>query len=87
MARAVKIAISLDRLQLDRIDRAAKRHRMSRSRLIRSAVAAVLKAEEERLMREKIDRVFADSAVLAEQKEVAEQFSAHFLKGLEKDEW
>ena len=72
MTSAAKIAFSLEPELLRALDEAARRRRVSRSRLIREAIKRSLDEERTARLREKINEVFADEATSREQVETAE---------------
>ena len=71
-----KFAISIPEDVMDRVDRAAARRGETRSRFISNVLRRVADAQRDAEIRKRIDGVFADPAVAAEQRDTAEAFAS-----------
>jgi len=87
MSTAAKIAISMEPELLGRIDRTAKRRKLSRSAYVREAVEDALARERTAELAARIDAVFADEAVNQEQRTTSEALGQDFLRNGSEDAW
>ncbi len=70
-----KIAISLPQPVLETVDRLAAQRGESRSRTIATILSRVARAKRDRDITARIDAMFADETIRAEQKRTADEFS------------
>jgi metal-responsive CopG/Arc/MetJ family transcriptional regulator len=70
-----KIAISLPQPVLETVDRLAAQRGESRSRTIATILSRVARAKSDRDITARIDALFADETIRAEQKRTADAFS------------
>lgn len=82
-----KIAISLPEDVLRIVDRLARRTKTTRSGCIARVLAEVSHASTQAEITEQINKLFADSAIGAEQTSTALTFLKAAEKGVEDPEW
>lgn len=70
-----KFAISVPEDVMRRIDRAAARRGITRSRFISSVLAIAARAQRDAELAERVNRVFADTGLAREQRDAARAFS------------
>lgn len=87
MGHSHKIAISIDDALLADLDQAAKRNKVSRSRYVRDAVSAQLRAERRREIGEQLDAAYSDPEFAEEQRLLAERLLSVSPVSQEAEEW
>ena len=68
-----KVAVSLPEPVLKTIDQLAARRRESRSRVITTLLTRFARVKRDRAIARQIDTLFADEAIVAEQKRTADE--------------
>jgi metal-responsive CopG/Arc/MetJ family transcriptional regulator len=76
MMRAKKIAISVPAEVIEEVDRAAEERRLTRSAFITDVLRRVARAKRDAEITEKINALFTDPEIVAEQKKAARDFRA-----------
>ena len=69
-----KVAISLPEPVLETVDQLAARRGESRSRVIATILSRVARLKRDRDITARIDALFADKTIVAEQKRTADEF-------------
>jgi len=87
MGQMQKIAITVDKQTLSRLDSLVRRRKSSRSSLIRQALERAMTEEIEREMARKIDEVYSQSETAEESRRIAEQMLASSPLSLEREGW